>query len=239
MLEEGRAEIMMEQAVDDLNITAKDDSKVGEGLNEKPSRSTSPGSWVTIGGFLLLLAVIGVAIGVPLGKDNRNEPIPSESDKPEPNITITKPNNESNVVEIKGPFSATLSLYNENIVQGYQSVDEFKEDLGNVTAFFLNNVIFRNTGVKGFENIGVGRSFLVSPEIVDDLDSPELSDPEPVAAPGVSADGDQGRDSDVDDYGTNNQEANVEQGDAAVSDGEFVFAAYGDYIVIWQARTGK
>ena len=43
----------------------------------------------------------------------------------------------------------------------------------------------------------------------------------------------------VTDFATNNQEESVYESDFVKSDGKFVYVAYGDIVVIWNARTGR
>jgi Beta propeller domain len=40
-------------------------------------------------------------------------------------------------------------------------------------------------------------------------------------------------------YGTNNQESQLEEGDTTVSDGLYVYSAYSDYLLVWDATNGS
>jgi hypothetical protein len=148
-------------------------------------------------------------------------------------------------LRIKGPFEANLTLFNEDIVgEPYAVPALLREDLENNGRFLLNIVVKRNTNVKGFENVGYGsRSpnangpggggpvFLGAPVEGQDFAYAISTAAAPVAtgsSAGFAASSPVAEASaqgpavgnNVNDFGTNNQETDVEEGDVIVSDGE-------------------
>jgi hypothetical protein len=109
----------------------------------------------------------------------------------------------SSFLSIEGPFKVNLTLLNENITQGYDPEDPtlFRADVTNAARFFLNGVLKRNSGVFGYDEVGRGPSTPIFAEA-----SPGDADTSPVG-------------DNLNDFGTNNQEAGVEEGDVIVSDG--------------------
>jgi hypothetical protein len=158
---------------------------------------------------------------------------PTREPNPVPTIRPTDPgidssNNDTrrSFLLVDGPFPANLTLFNEGIVgQPYANPALLQEDLENAGNFFINNVVKRNTNVKGFENVGFGgRSPNTGgiPEIgitstFDDIAYATISASSPAAE--ASAQG-PAVGNNVNDFGTNNQETDVEEGDVIVSDGE-------------------
>lgn len=111
-------------------------------------------------------------------------------------------------VSTDGPFNVTLRLFDKFVAQGYADDAELERDITNAAYFVVNQVIKANIGVPGYDYWYGGRI------------------PRPVMSPGDEADftaegSDSGVADDLDDYGTNNQEEDVEEGDVVVSDGEF------------------
>lgn len=88
------------------------------------------------------------------------------------------------------PFPSNLSFLNENTAKGFSSVEELKYDLEQGAWHYLNEVVEEN---------------LNAPK----CDARIRTQAQPKANAGGAT-----------DYGTNNQEEGIEEGDLAVSDGE-------------------
>ena len=193
--------------------------------------------WYIVAGIIAGMAIISVAIAVPIvvkrseetccieGKQNKTDPTsPLDGNKTiesKQNTTnSTDPLNgfkNQNVAEISGYFNATLSLFGDGIPRAYSNESEFQQDVANVARFLLEGVVRRNTGAPGFENVARGGFFRQQPvfgvpENAPD-DSPEGGEGMVAKSPGATYEG-------VDDYETNNQEKDIEEGDVMVSDGE-------------------
>lgn len=118
-------------------------------------------------------------------------------------------------VSSNSPFEVKLPMFNEEIKEGYNNTEELKEDLRNAAKFLLNNVLNRNTGKEGYGSVGFGQrnpNIGVMPVFED---APMAGAPPEAARDESKAVGD-----DFDDYGSNNQEEGVEEGDMIVSNGE-------------------
>jgi hypothetical protein len=137
---------------------------------------------------------------------------------------VTTTNTSPSFLQIEGPFQAKLALFNDDIVgQPYADPALLQEDLKNAARFLLDIVVKRNTNVKGFENVGFGGQNPNSFNFRDDVFFGGVAQGGPVfaASPPANASA-QGPtvDATVNDFGTNNQETDVEEGDVIVSDGE-------------------
>jgi hypothetical protein len=150
------------------------------------------------------------------------------NDDPEDTGTDTDTDTSPSFLRIEAPFQSKLALFNQGIVgEPYADPALLQEDLGNAGRFFLNLVVKRNTNVKGFENAGFGGR---NPNFPGQGGVGQgFSDGFPVAfASSGSASQPQAAESatgptvgdTIDDFGTNNQEQDVEEGDLIVSDGE-------------------
>lgn len=148
----------------------------------------------------------------------------------------------------RGPFNASMEFFSKDILNGYNSSDQLSNDIEQAAYFMLNQVVERNS--QQDTSGQPGATFATA-------------DGESGNSAGIAA-GKSAVSNDVNDYGTNNQENQVEEGDVLVSDGTHgmtiegkcchdinrntthqpvftcyaVFAAYGDYLVIWNPRNG-
>ena len=106
-----------------------------------------------------------------------------------------------------------LSLISNKILKGYIKPSALAQDLSNVASFSVNlayaNAIITNNLVTHSES-GGGSNIMLSP---------------------LSASGET-------DFGTNNQVTGVDEADLVKSDGTYVYAAYGDVLVVWNALSG-
>jgi hypothetical protein len=134
-----------------------------------------------------------------------------------------------------GAFDVELPLISDNnILKGYETDEELLGALEQVARLLVN---------KGIED-AKQQKFADYDFIVDEsFSSKEQSNDNgiasdsssslagPVSSP-TSAAGQT-------DFGTNNQEKGVDEADAVKSDGTYVFAAYGETLVVWDALTGE
>jgi hypothetical protein len=110
-----------------------------------------------------------------------------------------------------GPFNVTLGLFSKEIVGGYSDSESLENDLSNAAMFLLNGLIKRNTGQMGSDS---GTDMPVESE---GGPKEEFAEGAPVAADGGA--GDDTAVGDLNDFGQNNQEDDVEEGDMMVSNG--------------------
>lgn len=131
----------------------------------------------------------------------------------------------------KGPFDAKIPLWSQNITDGYVSREDLENDLQQLAMFLLNDAISSN------QYAGRDYGGYVKEESLE-MDGVNAEAPEMVADEGATADmasdgGTGGSVADATDFGTNNQELNVDRADLIKSDGTLVFAAYSDYLLVW------
>jgi len=136
---------------------------------------------------------------------------------------------ENSYISSDGAFKVNLSLFGDGITRGYSGPTEIKDDLSNAARFLLNNVLNRNIGVFGYESVGFGQRNpymgWFGPMFGGGMPIPSAAAPmENAAAPAPpaasgAAPAKQSVGNDVSDFGSNNQEKGVEEGDMIVSDG--------------------
>jgi hypothetical protein len=139
--------------------------------------------------LLGVIVLIALCIALPVELVKKRD---NENDNTAPSSTASY----KQFVSSNSTFPVQLALFNGDIVNGYADEEELKDDLRNAARFLLNNVIQRNIDIaSGNGHSGSGHS--------------------------GSSDGSQGEQGpdEGSEFGTNNQEKGVEEGDAIVSDG--------------------
>jgi hypothetical protein len=126
-----------------------------------------------------------------------------------------------------GALNVTLRLFSKEVIKGYDYITDADPDLAQAAAFAVNQAIEQNKGIlKLVEN----PEFILSQNgLVDDgasVQSTPLVSSSQTSASGQT------------DFETNNQEEGVDEADAVKSDGKYVYAAYGEMIVVWDALSG-
>jgi DNA excision repair protein ERCC-4 len=189
-------------------------------------------------GALLIFAVVFPTVYLTMTRRNDNNPSSTsniEESEPEPDNGSTPDGGNGNGTRNRttvfgGPFNATsnLRLFTEDVLSGYKDSDELKSDVAHAAWFLVEQVVQRNNRVDGYGSIGTGQR--------PSDGNLESGGPEP-ASPVTSDSGQGSNHGSGSDFGTNNQEA-LEEGDMVVSDGTYVYAAYSDYLLAWNARDG-
>jgi len=191
-------------------------------LKEETLKKTSAPRWHTFAAITItVFAIIGLSLGLGVGlRDN---------DTSDNNITGDTSNIKRNELYYEnnvGPLFVKINLFNNSPKSA--SKEELKQAIGQAAALLENNVIKRNLNILGYENTGRPWRFYGSP-CGDDM---AILESDGGAIDSMSA---ADKTDTVSDYGTNNQEEYVEEGDTVQTDdgGNYVFAAYGDTIKIW------
>ena len=109
-----------------------------------------------------------------------------------------------------------MNLLTPKVLQGYDNIAPLTADLTQAVKFHLNSFIEEQASYNGDF---FPRPPMFTPSVPEENESP--------SAEGVS------------DFTTNNQEKGIDESDLVKSDGRFTYAAYGDIVVIWNARTGR
>jgi hypothetical protein len=195
-----------------VSDTIEEGVKTTEDPPEKVS-SAAPSNrnkWYALA--IVVFCVVVFAVVLPtaliLGDDD------DKDDKDDDDDDISQ--DRASFLVVDGPFKVNLTLFNEDLVTNpYTDPVLLKQDLKDIAKFFLNGVFYRNTNRKGFENVGWGSSnfggyggYRGYAGILDPAAEAPLDDAKPAVGDTVN------------DFGTNNQETNIQQGDVVVSDGE-------------------
>jgi len=160
-------------------------------------------------GVVSLIAVIVIFVGVlvlvgifPAEKDQRDS-IESKQEY----LTI-----------VNGPFNVTLPLFSEKITLGYESHKDFKADFKEMAKMILNEAIGQNYSIDDVEQDGAHFGDAV----------PEVG----IATDNEDSGGKESLISSADAYETNNQEFTIDRADFVKSNGNFLFAAFSDHLVV-------
>lgn len=209
-----------------------EDVEIAEGQNGALSEATASRSpargrrhWLTAMAIFVVLVVIIVPTAVVTSrnknKDSESESVSSESVVVEnsTNVSPPPPTTQFNETNTTSPPTSTSGLpgFGIDVVRGYASPDELQTDIQFAGEFVMTQVVKRNLQYSGYEGVGYGRG---NPNAFQ-RDANTISAPEMDAMPEKSTTTGGGSDvaQDLTDYGTNNQEDNVEEGDMVVSDG--------------------
>lgn len=131
----------------------------------------------------------------------------------------------------------SLSYFDSSIVDGYSQCEDLKTDIETAARFLVDVQVDKNAKAKFRDEWGYmhwiprgGVGDLMMSEEVMTMETDSSGGDESSKLPPAS----NGEDS----YGTNNQVDGVDEADLIKSDGDFVYAAYGDQVVIWNAASG-
>ncbi|CAJ1956499.1 unnamed protein product [Cylindrotheca closterium] len=150
----------------------------------------------------------------------------------------TKVETEAKSKPLAKVFEPILPVFGENITKGYDNVAELEDDLRQFGFMTLNQQM---SGFIGGGGWGCGGGYyLREPDVMEDI---AMDGAAPPGAPDGGAAADSPADKvnfdGVDDFGTNNQEESIDTADQAKSDGTFIYASYGDTLVVWNVTDGE
>jgi hypothetical protein len=193
--------------------TDEEEQDVEQGEDAAPTLTREPSGWrrklLIIGVPLLAVAlVLAIVLPLTLKPVSRTSGLSDSSSNNGGAANSTIP--QLNLPD--GPFDTNLAAFSQDVTRGYSSLQDLELDLQSAAYFLLNQVTKRNTGVYGYGNVGFGRGFPESMP-VNDAAPVDGAAQTPTSAPPVG--------NNLDDYGTNNQEKNIEEGDLVVSDGTY------------------
>lgn len=151
---------------------------------------------------------------------------PSPTTNPSPSPPTTDPEEGQVKFQSSGrAFDVTMTLFSPAVLEGYDNENDLKTDLDQAVRFFINTFIEEQLQYKDYQLKPFGPD-------AESLDG-GVADDQTAAMPstGPSAEG-------ATDFETNNQVDGVDEADLVKSDGTYVYAAYDDVLVIWEALTG-
>ena len=228
---------MMNPVDEETALPKKNDKNVPE--ETASERSSKAYNWkvvlLALGVFVLVGLVVGIT--VPLVRDGSSDDSSGDSsDNVDTTPTETPPIDDKNSSKIGvEPFSffgaQPLANFDPQVItSGYASEEELAADLTNAARLLLDRVVGRNIGAPGYAIMGAG----------GDMGRPEFEPSVPAQPNAPEADfeglddGSTNKDTFGDennDYGTDNQEEGVEEGDKVVANQNVLYTAYGDYVV--------
>jgi len=183
-------------------------------VNDKQQTSSKQRSLAIFVGCLVGLAALVTGVAVELNNNNNKSSTTSES-------TTTSTSTTANLFSASPdrPFNATVPLFTEDVVQGYRSPDEMEGDLTQMVQLLLNQALINNE--ENYNRYHRGQDEDAAEEDGAAAGAPqEFAPAAPMADEGSTAsDGGNSRVQDEDsDFGSNNQEEGVEEGDLIVAD---------------------
>lgn len=194
------------------------------GASTTPRNANKPLAMWKIVTAILMVGLLVFAVAFPITRarddDNKTASVIENPESESPATSQTKVYTSSN-----GVFDVKLNLFHKDIVNGYSDTQTLEDDLSNAAKFLINGVVKRNTEQSSYDHTGTGAP---SVEGGDDAGTePEVAESAPVSDESMTSDTPS---SGLNDFGQNNQENDVEEGDMMVSNGEI-----GKYIVheIW------
>lgn len=123
-------------------------------------------------------------------------------------------------VEFDDPFDVELPYFSERITKVYSdpNLSDFDKDLAAAAAIVVNKQIRDNINPPSFGGIDKGEPIFALAE------SAPLADTASASNAGAG---------DVTDFETNVQEKGVDEADIIKADANYIYASYGDYVVVW------
>ena len=220
------------------NVQGENDPNSDETMRRRRRRN--------FGIVLVTLIAIGLIVGLSVGltrpngesssaaslagQDTATSPPSKDADDEDDGSDEASPATTSVKFQSSGTraFNVTMDLLSPAILEGYDNDDDLKEDLGQAVRFFINTFIEDQIRYGRYmygvmEDGGIASG--------DDMAAGDAPMNEGGAGKGESAAG-------ATDFETNNQVDGVDEADMVKSDGTYVYAVYGDAIVVWEAATG-
>jgi len=228
-------------------------SRVIEPNNRTKSRKNV---WIISIILIVIFLIVGLTTGLVVSSKRQNEisnnsltaneggtkpaPSPSSPKTSEPTTAVppgptdtptdtetTSPPNTPPVKEgplfyesSSGIFQVKIPLFSSSSMRGYSDASELKKDLTEAVKFRINRFVEQSN------------TYLSRP-VSGEVGTEDGLAPEAPAGSASSAAGD------VDDFDTNTVEDSIDEGDFLKTNGVYAFAAYGQYVVVWDVKTGE
>lgn len=224
------------------SVESGDDSHKEAAAAAPKSRRT-----MLLGGAAAVLVVAGVVIGAVMGTCGKNKSTSTSSSKATaesislggedeaPPMYPTYPySNGDTMPKFDAPFGdIELPLFQADVLESYSTVEDLQVDLTKATKEMINKIILQNIAyASANHNYYYGdRPLMMDPE------EQPMEDIAMEAGVGMaSASAKQASQKKVLNSMTNNQEKDVDESDVLKTDGSYVYAAYGDYLVVWDLQ---
>eukprot|EP00571_Detonula_confervacea_P009424 CAMPEP_0172328374 /NCGR_PEP_ID=MMETSP1058-20130122/60317_1 /TAXON_ID=83371 /ORGANISM="Detonula confervacea, Strain CCMP 353" /LENGTH=1083 /DNA_ID=CAMNT_0013045487 /DNA_START=93 /DNA_END=3345 /DNA_ORIENTATION=+ len=161
---------------------------------------------------------------------------PVDNTTTSPTVDVSAPQvYKTQYLESNGPILSKVRIISPAVAQGYNSCDELRDDILNALKHYANSIIVRESKDDWYEKCdpnATNNYYLYAEDDVM-LESVSME-----AAPPESSDSQEAGKVKEDSYETNNQVDGVDEADIVKSDGDYVYAAYGDLLYVWNATDG-
>ena len=136
-----------------------------------------------------------------------------------------------------------LSYFDDSVLGGYDQCQDLEDDLKEavelMTNITIDSLAYYHFSFDYFDQFiqrggGIG-GFAPQPEVMVNDGAPETTFADDTGTGTVADAPEAPKES---SFGTNNQVDGVDEADLVKSDGTFVFAAYGDKLIVWDAKSG-
>lgn len=188
-------------------------------------------------GCSLILTAVAIGVGVPLGVKSRNRGSWDSFESIEnPRTDEEIMNNTFQFQEIKLPVS--LREFNSDILSGYSTCADLKEDIEQALNDFANILIEEDmNNFISYDDFGYyGRAEMMVDEagpIVMEMAQADTTEMSTTSVPDAGMSSKEASSSITEDsFGTNNQHEDVDEADIVKSDGKYVYTVYGMDIVV-------
>ena len=201
----------------------------------------------TFGIVILVLIAIGLIVGLSVGltRPNNNESSSAASlSQGKDNGSNSSPSDPTEdgaeaTTRVKfqstgRAFNVTMDLLSPDVLEGYDNEDDLKADLGEAVRFFINGFIEEQ--IQYGRNMYVYEGPMEGGVVSGGDDVVTVNDSENANAMGGAGKGESA--AGATDFETNNQVDGVDEADMVKSDGTYVYAVYGDAVVVWNSATG-
>ena len=125
----------------------------------------------------------------------------------------------------KGIFDVKIPLFSASSARGYKGKKQLEEDLVQASKFLVNLQVEQNKKYIKYAYPVASMSFDSEQSVAVPMQVEASQSARPSAE-------------NVDDFDTNNQYKGVDEADTLKTNGKHGFVAYGDYLHIWEVKTG-
>lgn len=220
-------------------------SEPSPAVNAAATNANRPKKWkvISLGVVVLAIVAVAIALGVTLGGNNDAPTSVNSNNNAE--STPASQASKARYLDNVGPIESKVRIIDPSVVNGYNSCGDLKDDILNALNYYVSSIIaseMQNPDGVDYEKcdpndpnnwwnlppVDAVPYASAAPESAGASDSVMMSSNDGMPMSKVKEDS----------FGTNNQVEGVDEADVVKSDGEYVFAAYGDLLYAWNATDG-
>lgn len=153
---------------------------------------------------------------------------------PNPNLQGAQVKGKQYLTSNNGPIDSRVRIMDPSVADGYESCTDLREDIINAVKYLANSIIVAEAVPnEWYEKCDPNAPY---PYTVDAKgDESAFAEPAPASGDALTTASVSAKE---DSFATNNQVEGVDEADVVKSDGDFVYAAYGDLLYVWNATDG-